>query len=153
MSTGPKDTLLKIRSVLHRRIFAATNGRLLGTWGGLPVVMLTTTGRRTSRPRTTMLASPVQEGDRIVLVASNGGAPRHPDWFLNLRDLPEADVVMRGRRGHMHARIATPEDKDRLWPKVTGRSPSYARYQERTTRDIPLVLLEPAEAATGEPRR
>ena len=100
-----------------------------------------------------MLVSPVQEGDRIVLVASNGGAPRHPDWFLNLRDRPEADVVMRGRRGHMRARIATPEDKDRLWPQVTSRSPSYARYQERTTRDIPLVLLEPAAAAGSEPPR
>lgn len=90
-----------------------------------------------------MLVSPVQEADRIVLVASNGGAARHPDWFLNLRDRPEVDVVTSGRRGRMRARTASREEKDRLWPQVTGRSPSYARYQERTTRSIPVVVLEP----------
>ena len=146
MSTTTKDRILKVRSALHRCIFSWTNGRVLGRWGGLPVVMLTTTGRRSGRPRTTMLASPVQEGDRIVLVASNGGAARHPDWYLNLRDRPEAGVAMRGRRERMRARTASAEEKDRLWPMVTNRSPSYARYQERTTRDIPIVLLEPADA-------
>ena len=131
---------------MHRRIFSATSGRLLGRWGGLPVVMLTTTGRRTGLPRTTMLTSPVQEGDRIVVVASNGGAARDPAWFLNLRDRPEVDVVMRGVRGRMSARMATGEERARLWPRITSRSPSYARYQERTSREIPLVVLEPPGA-------
>ena len=143
MSTGGREALLRIRTGLHRRIFSATGGRVLARWGGLPVVMLTTTGRRTGLPRTTMLASPVQEGDRIVVVASNGGAPSHPDWFLNLRDRGQVDVVMRGVMGRMSARTATPEERARLWPQITSRSPSYARYQERTSRVIPLVLLEP----------
>ena len=91
-----------------------------------------------------MLATPLQDGDLIVLVASNGGAPRHPDWYLNLRERPAVDVVMRGRRGSMRARTATPEEAARLWPRVTGRSPSYGRYRARTSREIPLVLLEPA---------
>lgn len=90
-----------------------------------------------------MLVSPVSEGERLVLVASNGGAPRHPDWFLNLQERPAVDVVVRGGRRRMRARIATAAEKDRLWPQVIDRSPSYARYQERTTRSIPLVLLEP----------
>ena len=91
-----------------------------------------------------MLASPLQEGDRILLVASNGGAPRHPDWFLNLQDRPDVEVVMKGRGGRMRARTATPEEGARLWPQVTSRSPSYGRYRDRTTREIPLVLLEPS---------
>ena len=107
-------------------------------------MMLTTTGRRSGLRRVTMLVSPFQEGDRILLVASNGGAHRHPDWFLNLRDLPEVEVVMRGRSGRMHARTATPQEAERLWPQVTSRSPSYGRYRERTSREIPLVLLEPS---------
>jgi len=143
MTTAGREALLRIRTRLHRRIFSATGGRVLGRWGGLPVVMLTTTGRRTGLPRTTMLASPVQEGDRIVVVASDGGAPSHPDWFLNLRDRAQVDVVMRGVRGRMSARTATLEERARLWPQITSRSPSYARYQERTSREIPLVLLEP----------
>jgi deazaflavin-dependent oxidoreductase (nitroreductase family) len=143
MSTGGREALLRIRTGLHRRIFAVSGGRVLARWGGSPVVMLTTTGRRTGLPRTTMLASPVQEGDRIVVVASNGGAPSHPDWFLNLQARGQADVVMRGVRARMSARTATLEERARLWPRIISRSPSYARYQERTSREIPLVLLEP----------
>jgi deazaflavin-dependent oxidoreductase (nitroreductase family) len=146
MPSGARDAILKARSALHRSIFSATKGRVLGRWGGHPVVMLTTIGRRTGRRRITMLASPLQDGDRIILVASNGGAARHPDWFLNLRDRPEVDVLMAGRRERMHARVATPEEEEGLWPRVTSRSPSYGRYRDRTTRRIPIVLLEPATA-------
>jgi deazaflavin-dependent oxidoreductase (nitroreductase family) len=149
MVSGLKSRLLKGRSGLHRLVFRASKGRLLGRWGGLPVVMITTTGRRTGRPRTTMLVSPVQRNDAIVVVASNGGAPRHPDWFLNLQARPDVDVMMTGRRERMRARAATGKEKDLLWPLVTGRSPSYARYQQRTARDIPLVVLEPATATPG----
>jgi deazaflavin-dependent oxidoreductase (nitroreductase family) len=123
-------------------IFCTTKGRLLGRWGGIPVVMLTTTDR-TGQPRTTMLASPLQEGERIVLVASNGGAPRDPVWLRNLRERPDVGVLMKGLEARMLARIASPEEKIRLWPQITTRSPSYGRYQERTARDIPVVLVEP----------
>lgn len=140
-----KKSVLRARSLLHRAIFSATKGRVLNRWGGLPVVRLTTTGRRTGRRRTTMLVSPLQAGNHVVLVASNGGAPRHPEWFLNLQAHPEVVVVMADRRGRMRARIATSDQKAGLWPRITTQAPSYARYQERTTRDIPLVLLEPLD--------
>jgi deazaflavin-dependent oxidoreductase (nitroreductase family) len=139
-----KSALLYARSVVHRAVFSATDGRLLGRWGGLPVVLLTTTGRKTGRPRPTILVSPVRNGDRVVVVASNGGAARHPDWYLNLRDHPEAEVVLGGRRRRVTARTATPEEKASLWTRITARAPAYARYQERTDRDIPVVVLEPA---------
>lgn len=139
------DSLRRLRSAAHRSVFSATNGRVLATWGGLPVVLLTTTGRKTGLPRTTIVTSPLQDGDRVVLVASNGGSPRHPAWFLNLRDRPEVTVLMGGRRTGRRARVATPAEKDRLWAQVASRAPSYARYQRQTTRDIPIVLLEPAD--------
>lgn len=140
---------LDTRTRVHRAVFTASRGRLLGRWGGLPVVLLTTTGRRTGRPRTTMLASPAQDGDHLVLVASNGGADRDPDWFRNLVALPDVRVVTAGGRESRRARVATAEERERLWPQITGRSPAYGRYRERTARDIPIVLLE--RAVTDRP--
>ncbi len=141
--------MAKFLGGVHRNVFSASNGRVLGRMAGMPVVMLTTTGRKSGRPRTTMLTSPVQEGDRIVLVASYGGDPHHPAWFLNLQEHPDVDVVTSGKRACMRARVASAEEKQRLWPQVTARYKGYAGYQERTSRDIPLVLLEPADDIKG----
>ncbi len=143
MANRPKDTIAKLISGVHRTIFSTSNGRVLGRVGGMPAVMLTTTGRKTGQPRSTMLTSPLQEGDRIVLVASYGGDPDHPAWFLNLQEHPDVEVVTAGNRSRMRARVATTEEKERLWPQVTARYKGYAGYQKRTTREIPLVLLEP----------
>jgi deazaflavin-dependent oxidoreductase (nitroreductase family) len=125
-------------------MFTATSGRVGNKVAGMPVVMLTTTGRKSGRKRTTMLTTPVASDDQVILVASYGGDPRHPKWFLNLRDNPEVELTRAGKRRKMHARVATPEERDELWPKVTGTYRGYAQYQTRTTRDIPLVILEPA---------
>jgi deazaflavin-dependent oxidoreductase (nitroreductase family) len=95
-----------------------------------------------------MLTSPVQEGDVVVLVASYGGDDRHPTWFLNLRSNPEVEVMMMGDTRRMRARVASAEEKAELWPRVTGAYRSYAQYQRSTSRDIPLVMLEPAGSAT-----
>jgi deazaflavin-dependent oxidoreductase (nitroreductase family) len=138
-----KDRLLHYRSALHRAVFASSRGRLLARWGGLPVVRLTTIGRRTGAPRTTMLVAPLALGETLVLVASNGGAPRHPTWYLNLCASPDVEVVFRARRRRMRGRTASEEEKAVLWPQISAIAPSYARYQARTTRDIPVVLLEP----------
>jgi deazaflavin-dependent oxidoreductase (nitroreductase family) len=110
----------------------------------MPVLELTTTGRKSGQPRSVMLTSPVQEGDALVVVASRGGDDVHPAWFLNLQADPAVDVKLKdGRKRSMRARVATPEERERLWPKVTARYKSYADYQRRTDREIPLVLLEP----------
>jgi deazaflavin-dependent oxidoreductase (nitroreductase family) len=140
-----KDSVFRYVTGLHRSVFKATKGRLLGRLGGMPVVMLTTTGRKSGKPRTTMLTSPVQEGESVVLVASYGGDDRHPTWFLNLRDDPDTEAVMQGRRRKMRARVATAEEKQALWPKVTQAYRGYAGYQQRTDRDIPLVILNPRD--------
>jgi deazaflavin-dependent oxidoreductase (nitroreductase family) len=139
-----KDNIAKAVNAFHRTMFSLSGGALGGRVAGMPVVMLTTTGRKSGKKRTTMLTSPLADDDRVVLVASYGGDPRHPTWFLNLRDNPDVEIAMRGRRGPMHAHVASPEEKNELWPKVVQRYKGYGQYQTRTTRDIPLVILEPA---------
>lgn len=116
---------------------------MLGNMAGMPVVMLTTTGRKSGQPRTTMLTSPVQDGDKVIVVASKGGHAHHPTWFLNLRDDPKVGATIGGKKMQMMARIASPEQKAELWPRVTSKYNGYAGYQEKTDRDIPLVILEP----------
>ena len=139
-----KDLGARLMTGFHEWVFRASDGRLLGRVAGMPVVMLTTTGRKSGKPRTTMLTSPVQEGERVVLVASYGGDDRHPAWFLNLRANPDVEVTMLGRRRAMRARVATAKEKQRLWPSIVQTYRGYEGYQRRTERDIPLVILEPA---------
>jgi len=137
-----KDELAKIGTGFHEAVFRASGGRVFGSAGGMPVVMLTTTGRKSGKKRTTMLTAPIVDDEKVVLVASYGGDARHPAWFLNLRDNPDVEVVMRGRSGPMKARVAPPEEKAELWPRVTTKYKGYAGYQKRTDRDIPVVILE-----------
>ena len=122
-----------------------SGGRLGWTVADMPVLELTTTGRRSGRPRSVMLTSPYREGDRIVIVASKGGEDTHPAWFLNLRENPQVVVSMKGAPDvPMVARVSSREERERLWPIVAEKYANYAGYQEKTDREIPLVLLEPA---------
>lgn len=142
----PSDLALKTMNVVHRVIRGASFGRLGWTGLNMPVLELTTTGRKSGQPRTVLLTSPVQEGDTYVVVASRGGDDTHPAWFLNLRDNPAVEVTTRdeGRRP-MHARIADAQERARLWPLVIKDHQNYAGYQRKTDREIPLVVLEPAD--------
>lgn len=140
------DLVMKSMNVIHRGLVAVSGGRVGWDVMNMPALELTTTGRKTGEPRRVMLTSPVQEGDTLVIVASKGGEPKHPAWFLNLRDDPEVEVAWKGGpRKPMRARVATAEERARLWPQVTERYGGYAQYQRRTDREIPLVLLEPRE--------
>jgi deazaflavin-dependent oxidoreductase (nitroreductase family) len=141
--SNAKDALARAVNGLHRTIYRASKGRIAGTGMGMPVVELTTTGRRSGAARTVMLTSPVHDGDQVVLVASYGGDDRHPQWFLNLRENPEVELTMGGKKRSMRARVATSDEKADLWPRVVAGYKGYAQYQTRTERDIPLVILEP----------
>jgi deazaflavin-dependent oxidoreductase (nitroreductase family) len=141
----PTDLQLKAMNAIHKGLLKISGGRVGWKTGGMPVVELTTTGRKSGQRHTVMLTSPVQEGDAIVIVASRGGDDHHPAWFLNLRDHPDVDVVIGGKpKQAMRARVASPEERARLWPKVTSAYKGYGNYQTKTKREIPLVLLEPA---------
>jgi len=139
-----KDLMARGVNVLHRSVVKGTGGRIAGTGFGMPVVILTTTGRKSGKERTTMLTSPIHDEKRVVLVASYGGDDRHPAWFLNLRDNPAVELEMRGKKRSMVAHVADADEKATLWPEVVTAYKGYAQYQTKTDRDIPLVILEPA---------
>ncbi|WP_232663040.1 nitroreductase/quinone reductase family protein [Pseudonocardia sp. TRM90224] len=144
----PHDLALKAMNAVHRLMLGASGGKLGWDAGGMPVLELTTVGRKSGQRRAVMLTSPLQEGDRIVVVASRGGDDHHPAWFLNLRDEPNVEVAYRGGpKRPMIARIAAPDERARMWPTVTKRYRGYAGYQRRTEREIPLVVLEPVPTA------
>ena len=140
----PSDVALKTMNAVHKVMLKVSGGR----WGWeamkMPVLELTTTGRKSGEPRSVMLTSPLQEGTTLVVVASRGGDDRHPAWFLNLRDNPEVEVSLKGQpKTPMHARVANADERARLWPLVVADHDNYAGYQTKTQREIPLVLLEP----------
>jgi deazaflavin-dependent oxidoreductase (nitroreductase family) len=140
--------MLHAMNSFHRGMLKVSGGRLGWSALGMSVLELTTTGAKSGQPRRVMLTSPMEEGDVIVVVASRGGDPVHPAWYHNILAKPEVDVVYRGQpRRRMHARVATPEERARLWPVLTKRHANYAGYQAKTDREIPLVLLEPVSPA------
>ena len=141
----PSDTFLKGMNAVHRGLMKLSGGRLGWTGMNMPVVELTTIGRKSGQPRTVMLTSPVQDGDTLVIVASRGGDDQHPAWFLNLRDNPDVEVATREGKRRMTARVADADERARLWPLVIADHKNYAGYQTKTSRQIPLVLLEPAD--------
>jgi deazaflavin-dependent oxidoreductase (nitroreductase family) len=142
-SPNPKDMAARMVNELHKGVLRLSGGRLGGDVMGMPVVELTTIGRKSGHRRTTMLTSPVQLGDSIVLVASYGGDDRDPSWYRNLQANPDVEITMRGTSRTMTARTATPEERTELWPRVTNAYSGYAQYQTRTDREIPLVILDP----------
>ncbi|MCO1656302.1 nitroreductase family deazaflavin-dependent oxidoreductase [Pseudonocardia humida] len=139
----PSDFALRTMNSVHRLLVGLTRGRVGHEFGGMPVVELTTTGRKSGQPRTVLLTAPLRDGEGYVVVASRGGDDRHPAWFLNLREHPEVEVAIKGgERRPMLARIASAEERARMWPQIAGRYRNYASYQKRTEREIPLVVLE-----------
>ncbi|WP_410874945.1 nitroreductase/quinone reductase family protein [Nocardia sp. A7] len=140
----PSDLQLKITNTVHRTLLTLTGGRIGNSIFGMPSLQLTTIGRKSGEPRKVMLTAPIIEGDTIVIVASRAGDPTHPAWFLNLRENPNVEVSLRnGPERPMTARVATPDERASLWPRVTTAYKGYAGYQTKTTREIPLVLLTP----------
>src|SRR3954468_14285921 len=129
----PHDLVLKAMNGAHRLILGATRGKAGWDVAGMPVLELTTKGRKSGQPRTVMLTSPLQEGDTYVVIASRGGDDINPAWFLNLRDDPAVEVsIQGGPKQAMRARIASPEERADLWPRVTADHKNYADYQTKT---------------------
>jgi deazaflavin-dependent oxidoreductase (nitroreductase family) len=141
----PSDLAFKALNTAYRAVLRVSGGRVGWRVAGMPVVELTTTGRRTGQLHTVILTAPIRVGDSPVVVASRGGDEQNPGWFLNLRHDPKVWVAAAGRPAElMRARIATAQERDELWPRIVGVHRNYAAYQARTSRVIPLVLLEPA---------
>jgi deazaflavin-dependent oxidoreductase (nitroreductase family) len=137
------DVQMRTVTALHRSVLRLSGGRILASFGSMPVVQLHTTGRKSGQRRTTMLTAPVIDGDRYVLVASKGGDDRNPVWYLNLVANPDVELTVGGRSIPMRARTATAEEKTELWPRIVSAYRGYAGYQRKTERDIPVVICEP----------
>lgn len=135
------DLSVRILSEFHRALYRVSGGRVGRRIAGMPVLLLTTVGRRTGKRRTVPLTY-FEEGDVIVLVASYGGRPHNPAWFENLVAHPDVEVAIGGRTTGMRARRATPEERTRLWPRIVETYDGYAAYQAKTDREIPLAILE-----------
>jgi F420H(2)-dependent quinone reductase len=142
---------------LHRAVYRRTGGRVGARLAGLDMLLLTTTGRRSGEPRTVPLAcfplrrvaeagaaTPAPDGDWVV-VGSNNGQEREPGWWLNLQACPEAFVQLGGERWRARTRLASGAERERLWPELVRRNPAYARYAQRTSREIPVVVLARAD--------
>jgi len=126
---------------LHRLLYRLSGGRVGGRLWNLPVVLLTTTGRKTGKRRTVPLCS-LRDGDDVVVIASYGGLDQPPAWWLNLEANPQAEVQDGRTLRRVVARTASPDERARLWAEVTARAPGYLEYERRTTREIPVVILQ-----------
>lgn len=141
----PSDAMLKAMNACHRVLLKVSGERLGWSFDNMPALELTTTGRKSGRPRAVMLTSPLQEGAALVVVASRGGDDRPPAWLLNLQAKPEVEVSLQGKaKQPMRARVATADERARMWPRIAAEHKNYAGYQRKTSREIPLVLLEPS---------
>ena len=132
--------LAKGISGTHAAFYRAAGGKMVGRMFDSPVLLLVTTGRKTGRERTTPLLY-LEDGENLVIVASYGGAPTHPAWYLNLMANPEARVEIEGRTLRVRAEEARGEEKRRLWARLVEMYPPYESYQRRTEREIPVVVL------------
>jgi deazaflavin-dependent oxidoreductase (nitroreductase family) len=121
--------------------FRANGGKVGGPFAGSPMLLLTTTGAKSGQPRTTPLVH-TMDGDHIVIIASKGGAPTNPDWYHNLVANPTATVEMGTEKFQVRARVAEGEERQRLYDQQAALMPGFAEYQKKTTRQIPVVILE-----------
>lgn len=127
---------------LIRRTGGRLGSRLPTPSGWVPVGLLNHVGRSSGLPRTTPLIY-LRDGERLVVVASQGGRPEHPQWYRNLQATPDVSIQLRGRRHPVRARTASAAEKAALWPRLLELYADYASYQSWTDRDIPVVILEP----------
>jgi deazaflavin-dependent oxidoreductase (nitroreductase family) len=141
--------LLRLYSHAHVWVYRKTRGKLGNKWRvgaafprGVPVFLLTTIGRKSGEPKTTPLIY-LQDGERVVIVGSQGGLAKHPQWFLNLTQNPEVKIQIGARVRKMRARVANSEEHAALWPRLVALYADFATYQAWTDRAIPVVILEP----------
>ena len=135
-----KPRTIRLMGRLHASFWRFTRGRFVDGIGAAPFLLLTTKGRKTGRLRTTPVLY-LEDGSDLIVVASFGGNDMHPAWYLNLKECPEAEVMIRGERRRVTAREITSEEKKLIWPRLVKLYPQFDAYQQRTSREIPLLRL------------
>ena len=137
------NPLISVIVGLNIGVYRLSGGRIMGKMGAAPILLLTTTGRTSGRPRTVPLLY-LKDDKNFAIVASFAGAPKHPAWYRNIEANPKVDLQVGRERFSGVARRASTEEKARLWPSLVAIYPAYADYQKRTTREIPVVIVSPA---------
>jgi F420H(2)-dependent quinone reductase len=139
---------LKVMSRANVALYRATGGRLGGKWRvgaafpkGIPICLLTTIGRKTGQPRTLPLVF-LEDGDKVILVASQGGLPTDPLWYKNLKANPVVSIQIGKEERSYNARTADPEERAYYWPKLVAHYADFAKYERWTERTIPVVICE-----------
>ena len=125
---------------IHRAVYRVTGGRLGAKLAGIPMLLLTTVGRNSGEKRTLPLAC-IEDGDDLVVVASNGGSEKPPAWWLNLQARRQAEVQFGRETREVYARQAPPDERARLWPKLVEANRMWAGYERKTSREMPVVIL------------
>jgi deazaflavin-dependent oxidoreductase (nitroreductase family) len=140
------DAGFKLMNWTHKAVLRVSGGRYPRHLFGMAAVELHTLGRKSGQRRSTMLTSPISDENRVILVASRGGAENNPEWYRNLSANPDVEITIDGVTRKMRARTASPDEKRALWPDIVKAYKGYANYQRRTARDIPVVICEPRAA-------
>lgn len=141
-STPPPRWVLKAMTRVHVMLHRLSGGRRFNSIGGDDVCFVTMKGAKSGRTLTIPLMY-VPHRDGVLLVASQGGAPKNPAWYFNLVKYPDIEVSQRGRHMQLRARLATSDEKPDLWPVCDQHYAPYADYRARTSRDIPIFVCEP----------
>ncbi|WP_419912566.1 nitroreductase/quinone reductase family protein [Candidatus Poriferisodalis sp.] len=139
------DFTFKLANWANRTAIRCSGGRIGWIHKGTPIIEVTMTGRRSGEPRTTLLSAVAERNGAVVVIGSRGGDSKHPAWFLNMLDNPSVRVRNRAGIRPMTARLTEGDERAELWEQVTARDDHYLRFQARTDREFPIVMLEPAE--------
>ena len=142
MPTARRNKLTETLWSIHRGIYQITGGRIGSTLLGIPILLLYTRGRKTGKPRTNALIY-VTDGVTYAVAASHAGEPRNPAWYHNLRANPNVSIQVKSHRFAVVARDAEDEERERIWAKLVEADPAFSEYERRTSRAIPVVVLEP----------
>ncbi len=143
------DVTFKLANWANRTAIRWSGGRVGWIHKGTPIIELTMTGRRSGQPRTTLLSAAAERDGAFVVIGSRGGDSKHPAWFLNVRDNPSVTVRNRDGAQQMTARLTEGDERAALWEQVTAKGDHYLRFQERTDRVFPIVMLEPVDGISA----
>ena len=147
----PSDFAFKALNRFHSSAIAISRGKIGWTGAKMPVLELTTIGRKSGLPRSVLLTAPWQDGDRMALIASAGGNDNHPAWFLNLLDNSSVTVRTADGTKQLTARITSGDERREIWNAAVSEFKHYAAYESKTDREIPVVVLEPEESNVAQP--
>lgn len=135
----------KVLTSMHCLVYRLSGGKIAGKLNNIPILLLTTTGRRSGKPRTVPLGY-LTDDDHLLVIGSYGGWSHDPAWVHNLRANPRVTVQIGRDTTPMRAEVAGPVQRQRLWTQITGQAPIYRRYDRNTTRQIPVIVLAPLNA-------